>query len=102
MSSAPTEVGGDLGFVRGVFAAVFPPTGGFKCYPILTISAVVSLSRRLERSYPRRASSLMSVSSLISFTELYVLPKMERILTQTPRRSNSKYHHSRIHRILPN
>ena len=27
MSSAPAEVGGDLGFVRGVFAAVFPPTG---------------------------------------------------------------------------
>ena len=32
-------------------------------YPILTISAVVSSSRRLERSYPRSASSRKRVSS---------------------------------------
>ena len=41
----------------------------FIFYPILTISAVVSLSRRLVTLYPRRVSSLRSVSSSISFNE---------------------------------
>ena len=39
-------------------------------YPTLKISAVVSLSWSLERSYPRRASSRKSASSVCFFSEL--------------------------------
>ena len=56
------------------------PIMGMCCYPILTISACVSVSvfsRRLERLYPRSASSKKRVSSLVFFSEL---PKNWKLL----------------------
>ena len=42
---------------------------GLCCYSILTISAVVSETSRLETLYPRFSSSLLSVSSSNSLSE---------------------------------
>ena len=58
---------------------------GVKSYPILTISARVSVSvfsRSLERSYPLKASSRNRVSSAVDLSEL---PKM-RLPTHPTRR----------------
>ena len=54
-------------WIHGSKSAV---SGGCQSYKILRISAVVGLSRRLERSYPRSVSSKKSVSSASFFSEL--------------------------------
>ena len=59
------------------------------CYPILTISAVVGLSRKLERSYPQSASSRKSVSSASFFSELLKRDICFRVLIEIAR----YYHH---------
>ena len=53
-------------------------------YEILTISAVVSSSRKLARSYPRSASSKKSVSSASFFSELRKRCKFAAVQIQPP------------------